>query len=282
MEIIIQSGPVNIYSDAYIKADVVGVLNKGDHAKLLKTYYKYGDKWDKIKTEKGVNGYILDADYFKIVIAFIKQSKASVYKEPSENSTIVTTLEKSERFKILEEIDSNGAGWLFIEDDFDDKGYIAKSVQYGLFKNRGDWFLGEAITSKNIDLFYAIILWLISTDLINHKFHFYEKYSGTIYLWFHLSPLIILILLCKFLFAFFFHIKDKRKLIDKSWQTMIINIFIIFLPSLSIATGIDLLFDLKKYFTRSILDWISIVMVLIFSFSIAYIRKKGVFKSKKS
>lgn len=278
MKIKIQSGPTKILSDVYTNAEVLGMLNTGEHAELLKTFYKFGDKWDKIKTEKGVKGYLLNADFFKILDAHVTQSEVPVYEKPSENSTVVTILEKTERFKILDKTESKGAEWLFIEDDFGDKGYILKSVSYGVFKNRIDRYFGETTTSKNISGFYGLILGIILVDLLNSKFHFNEKYSGTIYIWFMVIPLIISNLFCTLLFTIHFRLKGNRKFADKSWQMIKRILFMRVLPALTIATMIDLLFNLEKYFSKQMYDFVCLAMGMIFYILIDYLNKKRALK----
>lgn len=75
-----------MYSDGYLNAKIIRELDKGEEAFLLKTYYKSGNKWDKIKTEDGRKGYLLNADIFKIKNASVNKSRVFVHLKPSEQS----------------------------------------------------------------------------------------------------------------------------------------------------------------------------------------------------
>jgi len=280
MKISIHSGPVKILSDTYPNAEVLGELNKGEYARLLKTFYRSGDRWDKIKTEDGKKGYLLNTNVFKIENAYINQSRVFVYEKTSERSTIINMMEKAERFKILDKMGSNESGWLFIEDDFGDRGYISQSIIYEVFKSRLDWFLGEASTFKNKSGFYGVLAGVLISNWINKAFDVYNNYSGTTYLWIIGIPFIIPSLI----FGKLYDLRSKKggnkKFIKTTWSRTKIIFFVRLIPSIVLATVIDHLFNMEKHLTKPIHLSVSLLIIAIFYFIIYLFVEKQTLKLK--
>jgi hypothetical protein len=108
----------------------LAILARGTIVDLGAVIKKDGRKWVRVTLPDGRRGLLAsDARVYTLRDATLLAKTVDVRSRPGEYAELVRTLRKGARFKLTEQVDTDGVAWVRVQDKADLDGYILGSTK---------------------------------------------------------------------------------------------------------------------------------------------------------